>query len=194
MPKRKKMMDIRRREIMFNNINDLLEQNKKFAENRIKNKRSFTPQVVMSISGKPVSFVLTGNRESIRKIVDFVEKVKKDLDWCIIMHEGYMDAPRNESERLEMEKEVNKRNYLPGSLEERYLAGDKRIRWVFVLQAWFGLGGCEKSEKDEKDESDKGKLKFDKKMRVYNIQPGKLNFVLETESEDFQGYLVPLMM
>ena len=114
--------------------------------------------------------LITGERSVIKKTMAVVENAKSLLDWALIMHEGYMEIPSKELSEKEIEE--MRKNYEHGSLEERYLNGDKTINWVFVLQAFY-----------------KEKGKFNKRMRVYNIQRESLNFSLSQDTDNFTGYL-----
>jgi hypothetical protein len=151
----------------FDNIDDLLEQNKNFACNYTKKNRSFIPQAVISVNGEIIPIVITGGGNAIKGAIEKIESLKRELDWAIMMNEGYIDKVGKDR------KEDIKKNYRHGSLESRYLAGDKDICWIFMLQAHWREGG-----------------KFVKKMRLYDIRPVSLEFVLQYETDKFDGYLV----
>lgn len=151
----------------FNDIDDLLEQNKNFAHSFVKENRSFMPQAVMSVNGKIIPIVITEGRNALKGVIERIESLKRDLDWVIVMNEGYIDkVGKNRKEDI-------KKNYRHGSLEDRYLAGDKDVGWVFILQAHWKEGG-----------------KFMKKMRLYDIIPVSLEFVIQYETDEFNGWFV----
>jgi hypothetical protein len=151
----------------FNDIDELLEQNKNFAYSFIKENRSFMPQAVMSVNGKIIPIVITEGGNTLKGVIERIEGLKRDLDWVIIMNEGYIDkGGKNRKEDI-------KKNYKHGSLEDRYLAGDKDIGWIFILQAHWREGE-----------------KFIKKMRLYDIRPVSLELVFQYETDEFGGYLV----
>lgn len=162
---------------MYKDIDELLDHSKKFVEEIIVKNRTFLPEILISVKGNIIPIVITGDREAIRKIVKQVEDIGKDLDWCLIMHEGYMDSGYLGVDKEEVDKK--RKNYVHGSMEERYLAGDSTIMWVFVFQAWF------RKENGER---------YIKRMRVYSIQHKSFAFKLEQDTDDFKGYLVPLIL
>ena len=151
----------------FNDIDDLLEQNKNFACGYIQKNRSFMPQAIMSVNGEIIPIVIVGGREATKSAIEKIESLKKELDWIILMNEGYIDKVGKDR------KEDIKKIYKHRSLEDRYLAGDKDVYWIFMLQAHWKEGG-----------------KFVKKMRVYDILPVSLEFVMQYETDEFDGYLV----
>lgn len=143
-------------------IEELLDFHKAFAENVIKTNRSFAPQVVISANGQAIPIVIQGDRYTIKKILDLIERVKSRIDWIVVMHEGYMAKNVKSNEIDEY----------AGNLEQRYLVGDNGIKWVFMIQAYWK----------------KGKTTI-KKMRVYEIQRVSLDFKFEYEANEFEGYL-----
>lgn len=147
----------------INNIDKLLEFNKKFAEAYIKKNRSFTPQAVISANGQLIPIIISGDRYVIKNAISTIERLKDKLDWLVVMHEGYMEK---DISKVDLNKKYE------GSLEERYLSGDTRIKWVFILQAYW-----------------KEKSGFIKKMRVYEIKHINLDFILESEMDKFEGFL-----
>lgn len=158
--------------MVINNIDSLLEHHKDFAEIIIKKNRTFTPQIAISVNGEIIPIVIVGDRDKIKKVITMIEKIKNKLDWALMMHEGYMTTTDLNKEELEKTK-----IYKSGNLEERYLAGDSTIKWIFILQAYWR----EKGVIEEK---------FIKKMRVYEIKIVSLDFELKQETEDFIGQLI----
>jgi hypothetical protein len=148
----------------INNIDELIDFNKKFAENYIKKNRRFTPQVVISVNGQVIPIIISGGRYTIKNAISTIKRLKDKLDWLVVMHEGYMEKDISKAD-------LNKK-YKNGGLEERYLSGDTRIKWVFILQSCW-----------------KEKLGFIKKMRVYKIEHISLDFILESDMDEFEGFL-----
>ncbi len=144
-------------------IEELLEFNKEFAQFYIKKNRSFVPQAVISVNGELIPIIIEGDRYAIKNAISYIERLKDKLDWVLVMHEGYMERDVSKADLI---------RHKPGSLEERYLAGDTGIKWVFLMQAYW-----------------KEKSKFIKKMRVYEIQHKSFDFILDSEMDNFEGFL-----
>lgn len=116
----------------INNINQLLDFHKKFADGYIKKIRGFTPQIVIMNKGNIIPIAIAGDLSTMKDTISMIEKNKDEIDWIIMMYEAYMEAKGRTKEEID---ELKK--YERGSLEKRYLAGDQNIKWIFTLQAYW---------------------------------------------------------
>ncbi len=157
--------------MQINNINQLLDFHKKFAEDYIIKTRSFTPQIVIMHEGNIIPIAIAGDQSLLKDTISMIENNKEEIDWIIMMYESYMGSTKKDIDEL--------KKFEHGSLEERYLAGDQNIKWTFTMQAYW---------KDKK-EGGKEKEKWIKKMRVYEIKTVSLDLELLYEIDDFIGYL-----
>ena len=153
------------------NIDELIESNKEFAEKYIKKERCFAPQIIISHKGDIIPIAISGDRSIVKDTISMIERVKDELDWILFMQEAYMEMRKITSKEVDKLKE-----YKHGSLEERFLAGNENIKWIFMLQAYW---------KDKEE----GKTKWIKKARIYEIKTVSLNFELVSETENFVGFL-----
>ena len=147
-------------------MEELIEHHRNFAEKVIKANRGFGPQIVISVKNEIMPFLIVGDtdRYTIKTVLDKIDKLKSNADWIIIMQEAYSRTCRNK-EAVEQ---------FAGTLEEKYLAGDTEVKWVFSMQAYF------------KDSETK---KFIKRMVVYEITKGTLEFTKIWDDDNFEGYL-----
>jgi len=148
------------------NMEELIEHHRNFAEKVIKANRGFRPQIVISVKNEIIPFLIAGDvsRYTIKTVLNKIDKLKSNADWIIIMHEAYSKACKS-----------NKiAEQFAGNLEEKYLAGDTGVKWVFSMQAYF------------KDNDTK---KFIKRMVVYEITKGTLDFNKIWDDDNFEGYL-----
>ena len=149
------------------NMEELIEHHRNFAEKIIKMNRGFRPQIVVSVKNEIIPFLIMGDdddRYAIKTVLNKVDKLTSNADWIIIMHEAYSKACRSKQAAEQF----------AGTLEERYLAGDTEVKWVFSMQAYF------------KDNETK---KFIKRMVVYQITKGTLDFNKIWDEDKFEGYL-----
>lgn len=148
------------------NMEELIEHHRNFAEKVIKANRGFSSQIVISVKNEIIPFLIVGddNRYAIKTVLNKIDKLKSNADWIIIMYEAYS--------RTCGSKEAT--DQFAGTLEEKYLAGDTEVKWVFSMQAYF------------KDSETK---KFIKRMVVYEITKGTLEFNKIWDDDNFEGYL-----